>query len=117
MFSRLLRGVIAGLDRIDARLEKIIRRERDLNIKLVTIMATVAELTTAVADMAEAVTKIGIDVTAAIADIQALQSQPGGINPTDLDPIKQGLSDAAASLNAAATSLEAVLPAPAPKPA
>jgi hypothetical protein len=79
------------------------------------IMATLAQLNAAVTAVSDAISKIGTDVTAAIADIAALQAA-GGIQPTDLDPVVAALTTAASSLGAASASLEAVLPPPAPPP-
>jgi hypothetical protein len=99
--------------------EKLDRILRHLERIGDTIMATLAELQAAATGIGTAVAKVGTDVTAAIADIQALQaSGTGGIAPADLDPVVAALTTATTSLTAAATSLEAVLPAPAaPKPA
>lgn len=89
---------------------------RQLQHRMDRFMATLAEVQAAVSSVSDAVGKIGTDVTAAIADIQALQAQPGGISQADLDPIVQSLTAAAAALNSASTSLEAVLPPAPPAP-
>jgi hypothetical protein len=84
--------------------EKLDRILRHLERIGDTIMATLADLQAAVA-------QIGTDVTSAIADIAALQAAgAGGIQPSDLDPI-------VAALKSSATALEAVLPKPATPPA
>lgn len=85
-----------------------------LSAQIGTIMATLPEVQAAVAGVSDAVAKLGADVTTAIADIQALQGQPGGISPADLDPVVASLNAIQTSLSSAATGLEAVLPQPKP---
>ena len=84
-------------------------RDALLQAKLSAILNAQEAIMATLADLQAAVAKIGADVTAAIADIKALQAAPAGINPADLDPI-------VAALTTASTSLEAVLPPPAPAP-
>jgi hypothetical protein len=115
MDERSRPGILESLDaKLDRYHEETLRRFRALKRRLDYIMATVADLTAASAAMATAVAQIGTDVTAAIADIQALQAGgSGGIAPADLDPIVAALTAATGSLSSASASLEAVLP---PKP-
>lgn len=89
----------------------------ELNERTRRIMATLDQLNAAVQAVSDSVAKVGTDVQSAIADIQALQSQTGGIKPTDLDAVVANLGTIATTLGSTSTALEAVLPPPTPPPA
>lgn len=57
------------------------------------------------ADLQAVAGRISDDLTKLAADVAALQTKVGGINPADLDPIVAKLSDAASAMEALDSSV------------
>jgi hypothetical protein len=81
------------------------------------IMATLADLQTAVGSVAADVTTLGTDAAEILVELKALRdgAGTGGISPADLDPIIASLTAVHDSAKATAATLEAAA-VPAPKP-
>jgi uncharacterized protein YoxC len=99
----MLLDVLNVLRDFDTRNARVEHKLDGFHHHLERLMATVAELTAAVKTVSDDITKLA-------ADVAKIQGQPGGISPTDLDPVLTALQGAATALE----TLDSSLAPPAP---
>jgi predicted nucleic acid-binding Zn-ribbon protein len=95
------------LSQIDAKLGEIVAAQDDINAAVAQVQATMT-------DVGNQVTQLGTDVTGIQAEITALQQQNPTVDTTALNAAVASLATTQQNLDAAVSSVAAIVPPPAP---